>query len=393
LRPSFHSRLGLLTFGHFTIDSYSSFFAPLLPLLVKKLDLSLTLVGTLVALASITSSFSQPLFGLASDRLRRPWFVAFGPLTAALFMSGLGLAPNYTVLVVLLMLAGLGVAAFHPQSAALVMASSERRGMAMAIFVTGGTIGFSVGPIFAVGVVTLFGLERTWLAAIPGVIVSGLLLVWFARVVPRARHEMKPPPLRRLRPIARPLSLLYLVTVARAAVSYGFMTYLPLYLTGRGYTLSQSAVIVSLYLLLGSLGGFLGGWLSDRMGGPRVILASFVTSTPLYFAFLVLPDTPGLACLIAGSFLMQTSLPVNVVAGQELSPEHSSTIASLLMGAAWGFGALIVGPIGALADRQGLHAGLAVLSCMLPVGLVCAALYPRARTHALTRRASPARPG
>jgi FSR family fosmidomycin resistance protein-like MFS transporter len=383
LRSSFTPRLGLLTFGHFTIDSYSSFFAPLLPLLVEKLDLNLTMVGTLVALASVTSSFSQPLFGIASDRLRRPWFVAFGPLVAALFMSGLGLAPNYAALVALLMFAGLGVAAFHPQSAALVMATSERRGMAMAIFVTGGTIGFSIGPIFAVGIVSAFGLERTWIAAIPGVIVSGLLLSWFTRVVPRARHDVKPAALHRLRPIAWPLSLLYVVTVARSAVSYGFMTYLPLYLTGRGYTLSQSAAIVSTYLLLGSFGGFLGGWLSDRVGGPRVILASFLAATPFYYAFLVLPDRAGLPCLIAGSFLLQTSLPVNVVAGQELSPEHSSTIASLLMGAAWGFGALIVGPIGAFSDRQGLHAGLAVLSGMLVVGIVGASLFLRARTRAI----------
>ena len=385
MRSSFTPRLGLLTFGHFTIDSYSSFFAPLLPLLVKKLDLNLTLVGTLVALASVTSSFSQPLFGLLSDRLRRPWFVAFGPLVAAVFMSGLGLAPNYVSLVALLMLAGLGVAAFHPQSAALVMATSERKGMAMAFFVTGGTIGFSVGPMFAVGIVSAFGLERTWLAAIPGVIVSGLLLAWFARVVPRERHEMKTPPLRRLRPVARPLSLLYLATVARSAVSYGFMTYLSLYLTGRGYTLAQSGAVVSLYLLLGALGGFLGGWLADRMGGARVILLSFVTASPLYFAFLLLPDRAGIPCLIAGSFLLQSSLPVNVVLGQELSPEHSSTIASLLMGAAWGFGALIIGPIGALADRHGIHAGLSVLSGMLVVGLICAALFPHARARVTLR--------
>ncbi|HET9952627.1 MAG TPA: MFS transporter [Candidatus Eisenbacteria bacterium] len=388
MRPSFTPRLGLLTFGHFTIDSYSSFFAPLLPLLVTKLDLNLTLVGTLVALASVTSSFSQPLFGLLSDRLRRPWFVAFGPLTAAIFMSGLGLAPNYVSLVALLMLAGLGVAAFHPQSAALVMATSERRGMAMAFFVTGGTIGFSVGPMFAVGIVSAFGLERTWLAAIPGIVVSGLLLAWFVRVAPRERHEMKIAPLRRLRPIARPLSLLYLATVARSSVSYGFMTYLSLYLSGRGYTLAQSGAVVSLYLLLGSLGGFLGGWLSDRMGGARVIFWSFVTATPLYAAFLVLPDRAGIPCLVAGSFLLQSSLPVNVVLGQELSPEHSSTIASLLMGAAWGFGALIIGPIGALADRQGLHAGLTALSCMLVVGLVCAALFPRARSRVIPREAA-----
>jgi nitrate/nitrite transporter NarK len=198
---------------------------------------------------------------------------------------------------------------------------------------------------------------------------------------------MKPPPLRRLRPVAWPLSLLYFATVARSSVSYGFMTFLSLYLTGRGYSLGASGVIVSLYLLLGSLGGFLGGWLSDRMGGGRVILLSFVTAAPLYVAFLILPDRAGIPCLIAGAFLLQSSLPVNVVLGQELSPEHSSTIASLLMGAAWGFGALIVGPIGVLADRHGLHTGLSALTCMLAVGVVAAAFFPRARAHALEARA------
>src|SRR5512132_3604583 len=91
-------RLLLLALAHFTIDAYSSFFSPLLPLLVTKLDLSLTRVGTLVALASSSSSFAQPLFGLLGDRLRRPWFVALGPLTAALFLSGIGMAPSFGAL-------------------------------------------------------------------------------------------------------------------------------------------------------------------------------------------------------------------------------------------------------------------------------------------------------
>ena len=38
-------RLALLALGHFTVDSYSSFFSPLLPLLVTRLNLSLTRVG------------------------------------------------------------------------------------------------------------------------------------------------------------------------------------------------------------------------------------------------------------------------------------------------------------------------------------------------------------
>jgi hypothetical protein len=77
--------------------------------------------------------------------------------------------------------------------------------------------------------------------------------------------------------------------------------------------------------------------------------------------------------------------------GQELSPVHSSTISSLLMGAAWGMGALIIGPIGALADRYGIHAGLTALSAMLLVGLLAAALLPGARRRVTAAAAVEAR--
>jgi FSR family fosmidomycin resistance protein-like MFS transporter len=390
MRSFFTPRLGILTVGHFTIDSYSSFFSPLLPLLVAKLHLSLTLVGTLVALASVSSSFGQPLFGWLSDRVQRPWFAAFGPLTAAVFLSGIGLAPSYGWLVALLMLGGVGVAAFHPQAAALSSEVSPRRGMAMAFFVTGGTLGFSLGPLFAVTVVDRFGLERTWLAAFPGLVVSGLLLAWFSRVRPHLRHAGARPGLADLRPFLKPLSLLYLAVVCRSAVSYGFMTFLPIHLHARGYGLAASGWIVTLYLLCGALGGFLGGWLADRWGGRTVVVASFFGGAPLYLGFLLLPNAVGLASLVLGSFVLQTSLPVNVVMGQELSPRHASTISSLLMGAAWGMGALIIGPVGALADAHGLHAALLALVGMLGVGVAGALGLPDLRRFVPTEVGEPA---
>jgi len=379
MRGFFTPRLGILTLGHFTIDSYSSFFTPLLPLLVAKLDLSLTLVGTLVALASVSSSFGQPLFGWLSDRMHRPWFAAFGPLAAAAFLSSIGLAPSYGWLVALLMLGGVGVAAFHPQAAALSSEVSPKRGMAMAFFVTGGTLGFSIGPLFAVAVVQKFGLERTWVAAIPGLLVSILLLAWFSRVRPQVRHAGALPGLADLKPFLRPLSLLYFAVVCRSAVSYGFMTFLPIHLHDRGYGLSAGGLIVTVYLVCGALGGFLGGWLADRWGGRNVVVASFFGGAPLYLGFVLLPDTVGLASLVLGSFVLQTSLPVNVVMGQELSPRHASTISSLLMGAAWGLGALIIGPIGALADARGLHTALLTLAGVLAVGAIVALGLPDVR--------------
>src|SRR5437899_11677790 len=113
----------------------------------------------------------------------------------------------------------------------------------MAFFICGVMCVFSVGAMLGVGVVSAFGLGRTWVAAAPGILASILLLAWFSRVPPRPRHEARYVPLRELRPVARPLSLLYFATVSRSTVSYGFMTFLPLYLHARGYRFSQSGTI------------------------------------------------------------------------------------------------------------------------------------------------------
>lgn len=375
-------RLAVLSAAHFTIDSYSSFFTPLLPLLVQKLGLSLTLVGTLVALASLSSSFSQPLFGVLADRLSRPWFVAFGPLVAAVFLASVGLAPSYAALVALLMAGGLGVAAFHPQSAALAADASPRRGLGMSLFITGGTVGWALGPLFSVTLVSRVGLERSWLAAVPGVVLCGLLLAWFARTPAVPRAERRITRLADLAPFARPLALIYFAVVFRSAVSSGFATFLPLLLHAEGWSVQAGGWLTSAYLTAGALGGFLGGWLADRFGGRRVVIGSYASAIPLFAAFVLLPLGSGLPCLLAGYCLLQLALPVNVVLGQELVPRHAGTVSSLLMGFAWGVGALLVGPVGWIADHFTLRTGLSALATLLLPGLACAWALPGPRGNA-----------
>lgn len=372
-------RLGVLSAAHFTIDSYSSFYLPLLPLLVHRLGLNYTLVGTLVAVGSMSSSFAQPAFGLLSDRMSRPWFVVLGPLVAAVFLSAIGAAPSYGALVALLVLGGFGVSAFHPQTASLAGQSTAERGKAMSFWVTGGTLGWALGPMFATLAVGAFGLERTWLAALPGLAVTAVLYAWFRRVPPLTHAQRVRTRLADLRPIARPLTLLYLAVVARSAVSAGFATFLPLWVHEQGGSVAEGAAATTVYLTAGALGGFAGGWLADRIGARRVVRLSFALSAPFYLAFFVVGGKAGLALLVAGYALLQSSLPVNVVMGQELAPRHASTISSLLMGAAWGVGALLMGPVGALADHASLETGLRALALLLVAGFACAMLLPPVR--------------
>jgi FSR family fosmidomycin resistance protein-like MFS transporter len=376
--PAFLTRrLAVLTLGHFTIDAYSSFFLPLLPLLSQRLGLNYAMVGGLTAMASMSSSFLQPLFGVLADRLRRPWFVALGPMIAAVFMASIGLAPSYEVLVALLVLGGVGVAMFHPQTAALAGATSPQRGLAMSWWVTGGTLGWALGPAYATAVVHRFGLDHTWLAAIPGLALCTLLFAWFGRVAPHAPARRERAALRELRPVARSLAMIYFTVVCRSAVSAGFATFLPLWVHAHGGSVTRGGWITTLYLTLGSLGGFVGGWLADRFGGRRVVVTSFAAAAPFYALFFLLPERWELVPLFVGYLVLQASLPVNVVLGQELSPRHSSIISSLLMGAAWGLGAILLYPIGALADRAGLQVALATLSSLVLVGFVCATQIAR----------------
>ena len=378
MKPFLTPRLALLALAHFTSDAYSSFFSPLLPLLVAKLHLSLTLVGTLVALASVSSSFGQPVFGYISDRLHRPYFVAFGPLVAALFMSAIGLAPSFGALVALLMLGGLGVAAFHPQAAVLAGEASPRRAMAMSLFVSGGTLGFAIGPLFAVSVVGALGLERTWLAAFPGVIVATLLLAWFLRVPSHVRHPGAKPSLRELKPHALPLTLLYCCVVCRSAVSYGFMTFLPIHLHRLGFSLGAGGGVMTAYLTAGALGGFAGGWLAERWGGRRVVIASFIGAIPLYGGFLILPGTAGLA----SPGRRKPGAPV--VAARQRRARPGTVAASLLHDLEPADGCGVGG--GRAADRAGRLAGRPIRPGVgAPRAVVGAARGARLRGRAAAR--------
>lgn len=371
-RSFLNRRLIVLAAGHFTIDAYSSFFLPLLPLLVQRLGLNYAMVGGLTALASVSSSFSQPLFGVLADRLRRPWFVVAGPLLAALFMSAIGLSSSYAMLVGLLIMGGFGVAMFHPQTAKLAGASSPQRGLAMSFWVTGGTLGWALGPAFATATVNRFGLDHTWVAVFPGLLMCGSLAFWFGRLAPAGSTRRQDAPISGLRPVLRPLVMIYFTVVCRSAVSSGFATFLPLWVHAHGGTVTQGGVLTTVYLTFGAMGGFIGGWLADRFGGRRVVRRSFMFAIPFYALFFILHGVPSVVALLVGYTIMQASLPVNVVLGQELSPRHAGIISSLLMGAAWGLGALLVYPIGAFADRVGLDRALLLLSSLIVVGALCA---------------------
>jgi MFS transporter, FSR family, fosmidomycin resistance protein len=369
-----------LSIGHFINDAYSNFLGPLLPFLVVKLNLSIAQAGWLAAILVISSSFTQPLYGYISDRYLKRAFVVFSPLVTAVFMSFLGLADSYAALALLLACGGAGIASFHPQAAAMTtIASRDRKGLGMSIFVTSGTIGYSLGPLLMTYTVLWFGLERSYFVMFPGLVVFAMLFF----LVPATGHSSKASVQQGVRQalgaVWQPLSQLYILVVIRSAVQMCFVSFLPLYFSQKGLPPLLAGKLTTLFLFFGALGGFSGGALADKFGGKNVISFSMLFSAPLIMGFLLTDGLGSYLLLASGGVVLLSTAPVNVVMAQHLVPNNASVVSALMMGLAWGVGGMLVPLIGRIADAAGLGRALMVVALLPLIGFVVSLFLPRER--------------
>ena len=147
-------------------------YAPLLPLLIPQLNLSLAAAGTLQMCFQMANSVAQLGFGHIADRWRPRVLLIAGPLVAVSILSLVGLASSPLMLGLILVAGGLGAAAFHPPAAALVhRLGGDRRGLAMSFHITGGSLGFSLGPLLFAPFAERYGLHWTPLFMLPALVV------------------------------------------------------------------------------------------------------------------------------------------------------------------------------------------------------------------------------
>ncbi len=363
-------RTAYLFLGHLLNDGYSSFLAPLLPLLIQRLDLSFALAGFLGTIRILTNSLMQPWLGHLVDRAQRPSLVVVGPILTVAAMSLIGRAGSYPLLLAIMLVSGLGTALFHPAAAALVAVGiHERRGLLMAFFSSGGTFGGALAPIIIVAYTQAFDLKSTPWLLIPGLLVVLAFAAPLRRVLPervRRTHERF-----RLSHLPSRFFLLWAVIVLRAASATAFASFLAVLVTARGGSALVGGASISAFLLTGAIGSFFAGNLSDRWGRKAVLLGSMLFSTPLYLLFLHGPTAFLLPAIAAAGLFALSATPVGVVAAQECLPGRTGLVSGLVMGLAWGVGGLALTPIGWLADRFGI---IAIMSYVSVLPLIAAAL-------------------
>lgn len=362
--------LTLFSIGHFFIDLYSSALGVFQPLLINKLHFSLAQAGLLGGMMSFASSVTQPAFGYLSDKYRSRLFAALAPAAAGIFISSLGLASSYWMLVVMVAIGGAGVSSFHPQASSRATLGLKNRARWMAVFISAGTLGLAFGPASFSALFRVTGLEGAFAGALPGIFATILLLTMLPEHVrpagaPSHRFDLKP-----LAAARKPLAILYMLVFLRSVVQVSFTQFLPLYLSReRGYSMTGASWALSLYLAAGTIGGFSGGQLADRFGGKRIIQISMIGSLPFLLLFFFARGPLSLVGLALGGLVLLFTIPVNVVMAQELVPSQSGTVSALMMGFAWGMAGLLFIPLtGWAADYVSLHTALLAQTAIPLIG-------------------------
>lgn len=356
--------------GHFVHDVYSAFLAPLLPLLIEKMSLTLTLAGSLTAFLQFPAILT-PIIGHYADRYNLRYLVIIAPALTATMMSIMGLAPSFWVLALILVVAGISVAFFHAPAPAMVgQISGQRVGKGMSWFMAGGELGRTLGPLVAVWAVSVWTLEGMFRVMVIGWGMSAVLF-WRLREIPVSARKRGS--LQSILPKLRTLFLpLLIVIFFRMFMVVCMTTYLPTYMKLNGSTLFLAGASLSILEFAGVIGALSGGTISDRLGRRSVLIVITILASLLMIAFLKVSGWLLVPVLLLYGFVSISPGPVYLALIQDHFPENRAVSNGLYISMNFLLRSLVLLLVGMAGDAIGLQAtfmGSALLSLLGLIGI------------------------
>lgn len=376
----FRKNLALVSLGHFMIDAYSSFF----PMYIAMRDLNLLKAGAVTTVSSLLSNFSQPFFGFLSDKIDKRWLWIISLFMGPLCMSVIGITQSYVLLTFLVTLGKLAINLFHPAS---VDVASQTEGggrshLGLSIFITVGTLGFSLSTIVFYQFCVKFGYHRSYLLALPAVATS----LYFFLAGPEQKREKRSRMFegffRVLRQNLGYVTVLFFLVVVRSTLQFTLTFAFPTLYKDWGFSAALWSLPHFLFIGCGAVSMLLIGLLEKRIDTLKLLKYSMLAAVPLAMGFLYSGAAGSAWSFVWVSllgFALFSSMPANVVLGQKRMPEFAGTISGILMGAAWGLASLaplLVSAIGGMhvpgREHGTLFPGTVVVGALPLIGyLLC----------------------
>jgi len=363
----------------------------------REFALTSAVAGALAAAPLVTSALGGMLFGWLSDRYGRARALRWSILAFSAVTGLTATATSLPQLVFWRALAGIGLGGEWAAGSVLVAETwpAEHRGKAIGLMQSAWAIGYMLAAILSAAVLPNWGWRPLFLLGL----LPALATIWMRRGIeepPRWRAPQQGAE-GTLRAIFRPplRNTVLLVALLCSCVLFGYwglFTWLPAYLSspvergGAGLTILQT----SGWIIPLQIGAFLGyvsfGFLADRFGR-RPAFLTFVLATavlvPVYGMLgrrtaLLMAIGPLIGYFGHGYFSVMGAMMA------ELFPERVRTTAQ---GFCYNIGRALAGfapvTVGALADRFGIGAALAVTSVFFVAGAGVMLLLPETRGREL----------
>ncbi|MFD7704194.1 MFS transporter [Streptomyces caelestis] len=378
--------LTLLSVGHACVDVYQGAVASLVPFFVAERAYGYAVASGIVLAASLLSSVAQPVFGALTDRWAMPWLLPLSTLLGGTGIALSGLSGSYGITLAFVALSGIGVAAYHPESARIARLTARGSHTGMAWFSLGGNIGFALAPLMVSTVISPWGLRATPLLVLPA-LAGTALCVPVLRMLGRRQAAGAADRTATGDDDVKSFVKLSLAVVLRSIVFVGLSTFIALHAQQRldGGPVAGTAALCVLYLG-GAVGSVLGGRLADRWDRVRVCRWSYLLST-VAVAGVVLVPGPALFLFVAlTSAGLYVPFSLQVTLGQDYLPSRVGTASGVTLGLTVSIGGLTAPLLGAAADSTSLRTALVPLVLMPLLSWLLFRHLPEPAVHRAVRR-------
>ena len=346
-----------ISFAHLSHDIFSSILAPILPLLIERLGISLSMASFLDIARKIPSLFN-PFLGLMAERRDVKYFVILTPAITAISMCLLGVTSSYIVALLLLFIAGISATLFHiPSPTMIKIASGEQTGKGMSWFMVGGESARTIGPLLVTGAISLWGFEGIY-RLMPIGILSSLFLYYKLKNFQVKDFSTKKIESGETKKLLKQLSSFFIILgsylLFNAGTKSAITLYLPVYLTKHNFSIYEAGISLSVLQFFGILGTFFSGRFSDKIGRKNMLFISAIGTTFAMLLFIYFNKTALFPILAILGFFLFTTGPVMLATVQDTNTSKPTFVNSLYMGINFGISSLVVFLVGYLADIYGL---------------------------------------
>ena len=353
--------------GHAFSHFYMLVLPPLFPFLRAEFDVSWAALGLLITAHSVATGIGQIPAGLIVDRFgARPVLFAGLIIQAGAFALA-GFTGSFWALTVLVFIAGIGNAVFHPADMAILTArvGPERHGRAYGMHIFSGYAGWIVAP----GSMLVLAEIWDWRVAL---LVGGIIGLLFVAVAAWQRDLLSdagesPAAAERTRDVkdtshsslavftSLPVIMFFLFYTFLSMASFGVTSFSVIALVDLyGTTLVSANATLTVFFFAGGLSVLIGGWIADRTDRhEQLTTVSFILSAAMIAAigFKIVPLAGVVVLMFMGSLFMTLVSPSRDIMVRNVAPP--GTIGTVFGFVSTGFsvGAAVAPPIfGLIAD-------------------------------------------